>query len=403
MTAAETATTPSTDTRFHLVAATWPLVGVVGFLAAAVIAYRPALDGPVEVLLAICPWILLAASTFVLGRSFLEVRYGRELSLRVQVAAALVAFATWSVLMVDDDRWSIMTFPLFAMCFSTANHGPLVGVILAGVLSLAWAAAWVIGGSPLWTIAIPAFVFLSGSVLTLTIHRTERLNREQAELIEQLNETRRDLAATERSRGVWEERARMAGEIHDTVAQGLTSIVLLTRAARRSDDIEIDLESIEQTAQANLDAARRLVAATRPVELEHASLVQAIDRHLSTALPEAVEGRFHLVGTPRPLTGAVEVTVLRAAQEALSNVAAHAGAASVDVTLSYLDDSVALDVRDDGVGFVPGAVTDRGSLTGGQGLAALDQRARSLAGRLSIEAGESGGSVLSLLLPVVGS
>ena len=126
---------------------------------------------------------------------------------------------------------------------------------------------------------------------------------------------------------------------------------------------------------------------------------EALDRHLSAELPGDISGELRVVGEPRRLAEDVEVTLLRAAQEALSNVSAHANASHVDVTISYLDDAVALDVRDDGVGFVPGRVADRGSLTGGQGLDALQRRTRSLAGELTIETGEGGGSVVSVLLP----
>lgn len=87
-------------------------------------------------------------------------------------------------------------------------------------------------------------------------------------------------------------------------------------------------------------------------------------------------------------------------QEALLNVRNHAQADEVHVTLSYVGDAVVVDVQDDGVGFVDGAVSDRGSLTGGQGLRALGHRVASLGGELNIESRETGGTVVSVLLPV---
>lgn len=192
----------------------------------------------------------------------------------------------------------------------------------------------------------------------------------------------------------------MAGEIHDKLAQGFTSLVLLARAGRRSTDLDGALAAIEATAEEHLEQARRIVAATDLDEFEGTSLREAIDRHVATAVPEGVTTEFRVVGTPRRLTGDIEVTLLRATQEALRNVVAHAGASNVEVTLSYLGDSVALDVRDDGVGFVAGQVTDRGTLTGGQGLETLSRRARALSGELTVESGENRGSVVSLLLPI---
>jgi signal transduction histidine kinase len=231
------------------------------------------------------------------------------------------------------------------------------------------------------------------------MYRAEVLNDEQAALIDQLQATRAELAESERSKGVLEERARMAGEIHDTLAQGFTSIVLLSRAARRSGATAEQLAAIETTAQENLDASRRLIDAMRPPELEAVSLRDAVGRHVSSAAGNGFVTDFDVVGTPRPLPGAVEVTILRATQELTANVVAHANAERMDVNLSYLDDVVVLDVRDDGVGFARGNVSDRGSLTGGQGLDALCRRAESLGGQLSVAAGADGGSALSLVLP----
>ena len=92
--------------------------------------------------------------------------------------------------------------------------------------------------------------------------------------------------------------------------------------------------------------------------------------------------------------------LLRAAQEALRNIDTHAKADHVHVTLSYLGDTVVLDISDDGVGFEPGDVHDRGALTGGQGLATLARRAEALGGTLQIESTAGRGTTVSLHLPV---
>ncbi|MGB7859781.1 MAG: ATP-binding protein, partial [Acidimicrobiia bacterium] len=95
-----------------------------------------------------------------------------------------------------------------------------------------------------------------------------------------------------------------------------------------------------------------------------------------------------------------ETVLLRAAQEGVRNACLHAQPGRVDVTLSYLDDAVTLGVRDDGNGFGGGRVSDRGNLTGGQGLATLARRVESLSGNLKIEAGDERGTILTVLLPV---
>ena len=119
---------------------------------------------------------------------------------------------------------------------------------------------------------------------------------------------------------------------------------------------------------------------------------------------EAGSGVANVVvtGTVRPLHPSVEVTVLRAAQEALSNARKHSGASRLNVTLSYMDDAVALDVQDDGLGFDPdrgGKQLSDGS-AGGFGLVAMRQRVEQLGGTLLIESAPGHGTTLVVNLPV---
>ena len=307
--------------------------------------------------------------------------------------------AGWFFLAVADDRWTLLSFALYGLCFIVDSNRLQVGVTLAGIVSAIWLLASL--GGPAWTLVIPVLVFVGSSTIAYAIDRIGRLTAKQAELIEQLESTRQDLARSERSRGVLEERTRMAGEIHDTLAQGFTSIVLLARTGKRptadTDDI---LGSIESTAQVNLDTARRLVESSRPDELDEVSLPDALRRHLQVSLPDHVGGEVEIVGTPHSLPGSVETVLLRAAQEGIRNACTHGQPNRVDVTLSYLDDVVAIGVRDDGIGLEAGEVRDRGTLTGGQGLSTLTRRVESLSGRLTIERGDGHGSVLTVQLPV---
>jgi signal transduction histidine kinase len=121
---------------------------------------------------------------------------------------------------------------------------------------------------------------------------------------------------------------------------------------------------------------------------------------LEVSLPDHVDGELEIVGTPHSLPGSVETVLLRAAQEGIRNACTHAQPNRVDVTLSYLEDVVTLGVRDDGIGLESGKVHDRGSLTGGQGLATLTRRVESLSGRVKIESGDARGSVLTVQLPM---
>lgn len=367
----------------------WASLIGIAFVASMALAYRPTFDSAASIGLAIVPWLVLGG--LVLGWT------GRVLAARL--AGISTAMAGWFFLAVSDDRWTLLSFALYGLCFIVDSNRLQVGVTLAGIVSTIWLLASL--GGPAWTLVIPVLVFFGSSTIAYAIHRIGGLTARQAELIRQLESAQQDLAASERTRGVLEERTRMAGEIHDTLAQGFTSIVLLARTGRRpTADTGDILGSIESTAQVNLDAARRLVESSRPNELDEASLPDALRRHMQASLPDHVGGEVEVVGTPHALPGSVETVLLRAAQEGIRNACTHGRPNRVDVTLSYSDDVVTLGVVDDGTGLGSGEVNDRGTLTGGQGLATLTRRVEALSGCLTIEPGVDRGSVLTVQLPV---
>jgi signal transduction histidine kinase len=214
------------------------------------------------------------------------------------------------------------------------------------------------------------------------------------------------LMAQAREAGVLDERRRMAGEIHDVLAQGLTGIVTQLEAADAADDRPADrrrhLDTAKRLARDSLTEARRSVQALRPHPLEGAALPEAIGEvtadwsRLSGVPVEVVT-----TGSPQVLLPEIETTLLRTAQEALANVARHAAAGRVALTLSYMEDMVTLDVRDDGGGFDP-ATPRPASATGGHGLAAMRDRLRRIAGTLEIESEPGAGTALSACVPAVG-
>ncbi|MEQ8718102.1 MAG: sensor histidine kinase [Acidimicrobiales bacterium] len=380
----------STRSPFARSGAVWVGVGVAAWaVSLALTTESPLTDAPTV-------WWTVLAVVVLVSMTVSVVEPFRTLSDLSAAAAVAVTLGGWAALMFHDDRWSVLTFALYALCFA---KGRTLGVVLAAVVSGIWLVSWIDADQPSWTLLFPFAAFAVGAIMSVTIHRVGDENAAQAALIAQLEATREDLAASERERGTLEERARFAGEIHDTLAQGFTSIVLLSRATRRSRDWQTGLETIESTAEENLQSARRLVAAMGPAELENGSLVEAMQRQLAT-LDDEVDATFTVSGTPVAIDSDVEVALLRAAQEAVLNVHKHARARAVHITLSYFGDSVALDVQDDGVGFSGAAPVDRGSLTGGQGLEALEQRARTLGGNLDIEPGVAGGTTISVQLPV---
>jgi signal transduction histidine kinase len=231
----------------------------------------------------------------------------------------------------------------------------------------------------------------------------EQSNRRQR-LVESLEATRQELARMERRAGTLAERQRLAGDIHDTVAQAFTSVVTLleaTRVAMKSsspraaDHVELAL----QAAREGLAETRRVVWALRPESLEGGTLAEAIGRVTSRLEREAgILARTVVTGQVRPLAADLEVTLLRSAQEALANVRRHAHARQVVVTLSYMDDVVVLDVCDDGGGFDPAAMPVSPG-DAGLGLVGMRERVEVLRGSLTIESRPGRGTTLVVELP----
>ncbi|BCJ67345.1 sensor histidine kinase [Polymorphospora rubra] len=209
-----------------------------------------------------------------------------------------------------------------------------------------------------------------------------------------------------REAGVLDERQRMAREIHDTLAQGLAGILTQLQAAEQTPDepstVRRHVTNAIDLARESLTEARRTVHAVGPAMLAEARLPDAINdvtRRWSEV--NHIDAVLTTTGDPRPMHADVEVTLLRAAQEALANVAKHAKASRVGLTLSYMEDLVTLDVRDDGVGFEPNAKRANGSANGGFGLAGMRQRVQRLAGRLDIESEPGGGTAISATVPAI--
>lgn len=209
-----------------------------------------------------------------------------------------------------------------------------------------------------------------------------------------------------REAGMLDERQRIARDLHDTLAQSLAGILTQLQAAEQTlgdaPEARRHLTSALTLARESLTDARRTIHAVAPEALADARLPDALgDVARRWADANAVDAVVTVTGDARPLHADVEATLLRAAQEALANVAKHANAGRVGLTLSYMDDLVSLDVRDDGVGFAPDAPRPTASADGGFGLAGMRQRVQRLAGRLVIESEPGGGTALSATVPAI--
>ena len=244
-----------------------------------------------------------------------------------------------------------------------------------------------------------AFAF----ILSLWIGAMARQSAERRELIDELGRARRELAAAERQAGALEERGRLAREIHDTLAQGFAGIVAHLEAAKGSlgrDTARVGrhLDEAEVVARQSLADARALAWALRPESLAAGGLTAAVERAVTSALGGSpVSASVTVTGTVRQLHPSVEVTLLRAAQEALANVRRHARAHEVNVTLSFFDDAVTLDVADDGIGFDPAGTSPGPS--GGLGLLGIRERVEALGGSVAVESMPGRGTTVGIFVP----
>jgi len=207
-----------------------------------------------------------------------------------------------------------------------------------------------------------------------------------------------------REAGIADERRRLAAEIHDTIAQGLTGIIAQLQVVANASDPATVQERVGRAtdlARHSLGEARRSVQNLAPAGLSYDGLPEALRKTVDQwAERTGVRAEFTLIGTAQHLHGEVSATLLRITQEALSNVAKHASATRVGVTLSFMDDEVTLDIRDDGKGLDPLVLPTRTG-TGGFGLDGMRARAERIAGSLTVESEPGSGTALSARVPLV--
>jgi len=362
------------------------------------------------------PWLVLGLSlTLGVWYGLIMVWLVPRSRKKQQVAWSLVflggALALWFPLARAYPAYYITASSFFGLMWGTLPFGLAVAgnILLTGLII--WLQTLKQG-----TLVIPPIqliligvVMLGWTVpLVLWIRSIMRESTERRHLIEQLETTQRNLAAVEHQAGILQERQRLAQEIHDTLAQGFTSIVMQLEVADQalpegSGAARNRIQQAQSTARASLAEARRLVLALRPAPLEEASLPEALGRVAERWTQETgIKTDFTVTGDPCPLHPEAEVTLLRAMQEALANVHKHAQARNVSVTLSYMDDQVAMDVHDDGIGFDPeNPAHPPNQVGGGFGLRVMQERVAQLGGTLVVESSLGQGATLAIQVPVM--
>jgi len=351
------------------------------------------------VILGLCSiWVIwyvaLGAPSLVAG----ETRWRA----RIYVAGAIL-LASGIAWLVPEISWS--SFILIPQIFATLHRIGEAAIAVA-VLMIAYAGALIfpgeVTGSQRWALVIGLLVSFGFAVIIgmwisgIVVQSTQR-----AGLIDELENARAELAVLSHDSGVAAERERLSREIHDTLAQGFTSIVMLLEAAEATLDRDPakardHLTLARTAARENLAESRSLIAALSPPTLREQGLVGALHR-LTERLGAEMAGistSMTVEGQERQLSPATEVVLLRAAQEALTNVRKHSSAQRVAVTLDFDEQATTtLTVRDDGCGFAADAAD------GGFGLHGMRSRVADIDGALTVSSAPGGGTTVRVCVP----
>jgi signal transduction histidine kinase len=374
-------------------------------------------------------WWTLAVCAAVLGLSVLVVLGVHSVARDVGSITAAVALAiVWIALgrrALTDRRFGVVVAILFIVLTSVSVGFasematlqcvayPVIWTVLdrtrtAILANIAMALGVAIGfyvsiGQTLEAIAIGGTIegisLAFSLALGLWITGISEKSEERKQLIDQLQLAQEQVAALSRDAGASGERERLAREIHDTLAQDLTGLVLTAqrglRELRAGNAVaaEQQLDVLEENARHALSETRALVASGAAVGVDGGGLATALRRLVDRFERETGIVVSVAADDATALDRDSEVVLLRCAQEALANVRKHSAAKSAAVVLSIRDHSVELSIADDGAGFDPAGASS------GFGLAGLRDRLALVHGTLAVTASPDGGTMLVASLP----
>ena len=296
-------------------------------------------------------------------------RYGPVVGSRGGWAFAAVTVASvWGAALADRNALLAQIYAIPELFIVLAYRRALAA---AAVMNFGLVAVQALGGEPTpdnlskWTASAVAVVVLTG-LFGKPIDLLAETNMRNRELVEQLQARNAQIARLSHIEGTARERERIAREMHDTIAQGLASILALARAAAAevaqaggagaNRQASRHLAMIVELAQEGLDDTRRMIADASPRALDGRGLAEAVGRAADRLEREGIAVARSLDSTLPPLPQPARVAILRIAQEAIANVARHSRAVNVAVSLRSVAGAVVLEVRDDGVGFDSAAV-----------------------------------------------
>ncbi|HEY0216123.1 MAG TPA: sensor histidine kinase [Cellulomonas sp.] len=366
--------------------------------AVSMLAVDPQLPPTGTTVTAVASLVVLLAAYLVLGR-----RGARRGDHRMTRGYLVVLIAVIAVTSGVNTVGSILLFIGFSQVWFFAS-GMREGVVASVLMAVVVCTSMVIGYHPdrsdlLVLVGQMGVGLLFSLALGWWITKVAEQSEERAGLIERLEAAQAELAVSNHAAGVLAERERMAQEIHDTLAQGFTSVVMLAQTAQAQIDRGMTPQAgervaqIEQVARDNLAEARALVAAFGPAALADATLAEALERLGDRFGAETgVQVDVRLDG-PSATGRDAEVVLLRAAQEALANVRRHAGARRVLLRLAGDGTQVTLEVVDDGQGLAPGTAE-------GVGLRGMRERVAAGGGTVDVSGEPGRGTRVRLALPL---
>lgn len=324
---------------------------------------------------------------------------------RTMLVYCMGMFPLFGALLMLHPAFLFVAFGLYAQLFHRLPWRLLL--LVGGLFTILLIAHHLrsFGSISLTGAIIIILVFVTATLLGLMLDAVSRRSRERLRIIAELERTRAELAAAERQAGVLVERERLAGEIHDAMAQGFASIVMQLEALEQAQpeltpQARRHLDNARDAARESLVEARQLVWALRPRALDGVALLDALRQVAARWSAETgVMATIEVSGNPASLGADRDLLLLRTAQEGLANIRKHAGARAATLTLTYFADRCALDIQDDGWGFDPRAPVAVNPASGGFGLAALRARATALGATVLIESAPGEGTTLSVSVP----
>jgi len=367
------------------------------FIALTVLVIARAVLAPTDRTAAIVVLSALILATYGLGALIVRSRQDRGRLLRLSWLAALTLEWAGLLWLISDAAY--LVFPLFFLYLHLLGRWWGSAAIMASTVvaigALGVNGEWTVGGvvGPLVGAGVALLIGLGYQALAL-----EGAQREA--LMDELLNTQGQLAATEHEAGVLAERARLAREIHDTVAQGLSSIQMLLHAAERADHDRPGLEHIRlarETAAANLAEARHFIRELSPPQLDDDGLGGALRRLAQTqGSAHGLDVRVRASDTVA-LPMHLQTALLRIAQGAMANVIQHAHATTATIALALDRGELRFTIIDDGSGFDPElpSVNAPGK-SDSFGLQATRERVQQLGGTLTVDAAPGRGTTLTV-------